>query len=130
MITDGQDNRSRYTFRNVREYVRESDVQLYAIGIVNSYNSEFGMGRSGRALIEELAEMTGGRSFFPDSVFELEDITTRIAVELKNQYVIGYQSSNRDTDGEWRDIDVRLNPPRGAPRLSVRAKRGYYGPVR
>jgi Ca-activated chloride channel family protein len=130
MITDGQDNRSRYTFSNVREYVRESDVQLYAIGIVDSYNSQLGLGRTGRALIEELADVTGGRSFFPNSVFELEDITTRIAVELKNQYVIGYISSNRDTSGEWRDIQVQVNPPRGAPRLSVRAKRGYYGPVR
>jgi Ca-activated chloride channel family protein len=130
MITDGQDNRSRYTFRNVREYVRESDVQLYAIGIVDSYNSQLGLGRMGRSLIEELSDVTGGRSFFPNSVFELEDITTRIAVELKNQYVIGYMSTNQDTDGEWRDIQVRVNPPRGAPRLSVRAKRGYYGPVR
>jgi len=130
MITDGQDNRSRYTFRNVREYVRESDVQLYAIGIVDSYNSQLGLGRTGRGLIEELADVTGGRSFFPNSVFELEDITRRIAVELKNQYIIGYISTNQETDGEWRDIQVRVNPPRGAPRLSVRAKQGYYAPVR
>ena len=130
MITDGQDNRSRYTFRNVREYVRESDVQLYAIGIVDSFSSQLGLGRTGRQLIDELAEVTGGRSFFPNSVFDLEDITRRIAVELKNQYVIGYLSSNKETDGEWRDIQVRVNPPRGAPRLSVRAKQGYYAPVR
>ena len=130
MITDGQDNRSRYTFGNVREYVRESDVQLYAIGIVDAFNSQLGLGRTGRGLIEELADVTGGRSFFPNSVFELEDITRRIAIELKNQYVIGYFSTNEETDGEWRDIQVDVNPPRGVPRLSVRAKQGYYGPVR
>ena len=130
MITDGQDNRSRYTFRNVREFVKESDVQVYAIGIVDTYGrSQLAMGRSGRALIQELTEETGGRSFFPNSVYELEDITTKIAIELKNQYVIGYTSTNSDTDGDWREIQVKIDPPRGAPRLSVRAKKGYYGPI-
>ena len=79
--------------------------------------------------IDELSETTGGRSFFPNSVFELEDITTKIAVELKNQYVLGYFSTNEDTDGEWRDVQVRVDPPRGLPRLTVRARQGYYGPI-
>ena len=129
MITDGEDNRSRYTFGNVREFVKESDVQIYSIGIVNNWNSQLAMGRTGRALIEELSEVTGGRSFFPNSVYELEDITTKIAVELKNQYVIGYFSTNEGKDGKWRKVKVDVNPPRGLPRLSVRAKQGYYGRV-
>jgi Ca-activated chloride channel family protein len=129
MITDGEDNRSRYTFGNVREFVKESDVQIYSIGIVNNWNSQLAMGRTGRALIEELSEVTGGRSFFPNSVYELEDITTKIAVELKNQYVIGYFSTNEGKDGKWRKVQVKVNPPRGLPRLTVRAKQGYYGPV-
>ena len=129
MITDGEDNHSRYTFSNVREYVKESDVQIYSIGIVDSYGSQLARGRSGRANIDELAETTGGRSFFPNSVYELEDITTKIAVELKNQYVLGYISSNRETDGEWRDVDVRVEEPRGLPRLTVRARQGYYAPI-
>jgi Ca-activated chloride channel family protein len=119
MITDGEDNRSRYTFSNVREFVKESDVQIYSIGIVDAYSSQ----------LAELSETTGGRSFFPNSVFELEDITTKIAVELKNQYVLGYFSTNEDTDGEWRDVQVRVDPPRGLPRLTVRARQGYYGPI-
>jgi len=129
MITDGEDNRSRYTFRNVREFVKESDVQIYSIGIVNSFNSQLAMGRTGRALIEELSEVTGGRSFFPNSVYELKDITTKIAVELKNQYVLGYFSSNESKEGKWRKVQVKVNAPRGLPRLNVRAKQGYYGPV-
>jgi Ca-activated chloride channel family protein len=129
MITDGEDNRSRYTFGNVREFVKESDVQIYAIGIVNNWNSQLAMGRTGRALIDELSEVTGGRSFFPNSVYELEDITTKIAVELKNQYVIGYFSTNERKDGKWRKVQVKVKPPRGLPRLTVRAKQGYYGPV-
>lgn len=129
MITDGEDNRSRYTFSNVREFVKESDVQIYAIGIVGSYNSGFSQGRTGRALIEEMTELTGGRAFFPDSVEELPDITEKIAIELKNQYVLGYISTNGDRDGKWRKIRVKINPPKGVSHLNVRAKTGYYAPV-
>lgn len=129
MITDGEDNRSRYTFSNVKEFVKEQDIQVYAIGIVNDWNSQLGSGRTGRALIEELSELTGGRAFFPDSVYELEDICTKIAVELKNQYVLGYNSTNEAKDGKWRKLRVKINPPKGLPRLNVRAKSGYYAPA-
>jgi Ca-activated chloride channel family protein len=128
LITDGEDNRSRYTFSNVKEFVKEQDVQIYAIGIVNDWNSQLGSGRTGRALIEELTELTGGRAFFPDSVYELEDICTKIAVELKNQYVIGYKSTNEAKDGKWRKLRLKINPPKGLPNLSIRNKPGYYAP--
>jgi Ca-activated chloride channel family protein len=129
LITDGEDNRSRYTFSNVKEFVKEQDVQIYAIGIVNDWNSQLGAGRTGRALIEELSELTGGRSFFPDSVYELEDICTKIAVELKNQYVIGFRSTNEMRDGKWRKLRVQVTPPKGLPKLNVRSKAGYYAAV-
>jgi Ca-activated chloride channel family protein len=129
LITDGEDNRSRYTFSNVKDFVKEQDVQIYAIGIVDAFNSQLGSGRSGRAMIEELADLTGGRAFFPDSVYELEDICTKIAVELKNQYVIGYESTNEAKDGKWRKLRLKVNPPQGLPRLNVRSKSGYYAPV-
>jgi Ca-activated chloride channel homolog len=127
LITDGEDNRSRYTFSNVKEFVKEQDVQIYSIGIVSEFGSQLGTGRTGRALIEELSEMTGGRAFFPDSVYELEDICQKIGIELKNQYVIGYHSTNETNDGKWRKLRVKVNPPRGVPPLNVRAKAGYYG---
>jgi Ca-activated chloride channel family protein len=130
LITDGEDNRSRYNFSNIKEFVKEQDVQLYAIGIVDQWASQFGPGASGRALIQELSELTGGRAFFPGSVYELEDICTKIAIELKNQYVLGYRSTNESPDGKWRQIRVRTTPPKGLPRLNVRAKTGYYGPAR
>jgi len=68
LITDGEDNRSRYTFQNVRDFVKEQDVQIYAIGITDEWNSQLGAGHTGRAIIEELSDLTGGRAFFPDSV--------------------------------------------------------------
>jgi Ca-activated chloride channel family protein len=129
LITDGEDNRSRYTFQNVKEFVKEQDVQIYGIGIVDQWNSQLGVGKTGRAMIEELANLTGGQALFPDSVYELEDICTKIAIELKNQYVIGYHSTNEAKDGKWRKIRVRVNPPKGIQRLSVRAKQGYYAPT-
>jgi len=129
LITDGEDNRSRYTFQNVKEFVKEQDVQIYGIGIVDDWNSQLGAGKTGRAMVEELAELTGGGAFFPDSVYELEDICTKIAVELKNQYVIGYHSTNEAKDGKWRKLRLKVNPPKGIPRLNVRAKQGYYAPT-
>lgn len=129
LITDGEDNRSRYTFQNVKEFVKEQDVQIYGIGIVDDWNSQLSAGKTGRAMIEELAEITGGGAYFPDSVYELEDICTKIAVELKNQYVIGYHSTNETKNGKWRKLRMKVNPPKGIQRLSVRAKQGYYAPT-
>jgi Ca-activated chloride channel family protein len=129
LITDGEDNRSRYTFQNVKDFVKEQDVQIYGIGIVDEWNSQLSAGHTGRAMIEELADLTGGRAFFPDSVYELEDICTKIAVELKNQYVLGYHSTNGAKDGKWRKLKVRVNPPKGIDHLNVRAKSGYYAPT-
>ena len=126
LITDGEDNRSRYTFQQVKEFVKEQDVQIYGIGITDDWNSQLAQGKTGRAMIEELTDLTGGRSFFPDSVYDLEDICTKISVELKNQYVIGYHSTNGAKDGKWRKIRLKVNPPKGIPKLNVRAKQGYY----
>ena len=129
LITDGEDNRSRYTFSNVREFLRERDVQIFAIGIVSDWGSQLGAGQSGRALIDELSNVTGGRAFFPDSVYELEDICNKIAVEMKNQYMLGYRSTNETKDGAWRKIRLKVNPPKGLPNLNVRGKNGYYAPA-
>src|SRR5207302_1844412 len=129
LITDGEDNRSRYTFQNVKDFVKEQDVQIYAIGITDEWNSQLSSGRTGRAMLEELADLTGGRAFFPDSVYELEDICTKIAVELKNQYVIGYHSTNQAKDGKWRKVRMKVNPPKGIAHLNVKSKSGYYAPM-
>jgi len=125
LITDGEDNHSRYSFRDIKEFIKEQDVQLFAIGIVNPFG-ELSRGRSGRAIIEDLVQITGGRAFFPDSVHELEDICSKIAVELRNQYVLGYHSTNDAKDGNWRKIRLKVNPPKGISGLSVRGKSGYY----
>ena len=125
LITDGEDNHSRYTFANIKEFAKERDVQIFAIGIVNPFG-ELAQGKTGRSIIEDLVEISGGRAFFPDSVNELQDICTKIGIELKNQYVLGYHSTNEAKDGKWRKIRLKVNAPKGLPSLSVRGKSGYY----
>jgi Ca-activated chloride channel family protein len=115
LITDGEDNHSRYSRHDIREFARESDVQIFSIDL-------------GRALIADLSDMTGGHSFHGHAD-QLEDICGKIAQELKNQYVVGYASTNTNKDGKYRKVRVRVNPPEGMPKFNVRAKDGYYGPV-
>lgn len=112
LITDGEDNHSRYSRSDIREFLRESNVQIFVIDL-------------GRALMGELAEMTGGHSY-RGSVDELEDICEKIALELKSQYMLGYESSNGNKDGKWRKIHVRTASPKGMARFNVRARDGYY----
>src|SRR5260370_39605845 len=124
MITDGEDNHSRYTLDDVKEMLKESDVQLYAIGAVYAPNLK--PRSAGRALLEELAEVTGGRAGFPNSIDELEEICAQISLELKSQYVLGYVPSNTTADGKWRKLRVKVKPPAGMSHLNVRARAGYY----
>ena len=129
LITDGEDTHSRYSLTNVHEAVKESDVQIFAIGIVNSFYSDLARGRTGRGVLEKITTMTGGSAYFPNSVYELEDICTKIAIGLKNQYILGYSPTNQTQDGRWRKIKIKMTPPKGLRSLSVRTKRGYYGPT-
>jgi Ca-activated chloride channel homolog len=125
LITDGEDNRSRYTFSNVREFVKEKDVQMYAIGITGGWADA--SAEQGRSLLRDLAAISGGNSFFPSSVYNLENICRTIATELKYQYVLGYHSTNAAKDGEWRKIKVSAEYPNN--KLTTRAKQGYYAPL-
>lgn len=125
LITDGEDNHSRYSFSDLKEYAKERDVEIYAIGIVEQAPTQMS-GYTGRAVLENLTKLTGGRAFFPNSVYELENICALIATNLKNQYVLGYRSANRSNDGKWRKIRVKVTRPKGMPKLNVRAKTGYY----
>lgn len=126
IISDGMDNSSRYTYRQLRDEIKETGVQIYAIGIFGSFHSNVQEEAMGRSILEEITSMTGGRAFFPDSPVELDDVITRIALELRHQYSLGFYPTNVALDGEWHRIRVKVNPPRGLPRLRVRMREGYY----
>jgi len=125
LITDGEDNHSRYSFADIKEFVKEQDVEIFVIGIVNP-SGELAPGQSGRATIEDLAQISDGEAFFSESVDQLEDICNKIGLELRNQYVLGYRSTNTAKDGRWRKVRLKINPPKGISSLSVHAKNGYY----
>ncbi len=132
VISDGGDNSSRYTGREIKRLVKEADVQIYAIGIFEPVSSR---GRtpeelSGPSLLTEIAEQTGGRQFPVENLNELPDVAARIGIELRNQYVLGYVPTNLNKDGKWRRIRVKLKKIRGMPPLRAHFRLGYYAPTR
>ncbi len=128
IISDGGDNHSRYTENEIRALVKEADVMIYAIGIYDRYASAIEE-RLGPELLSDITELTGGRAFTIDNPNDLGDVATKIGVELRNQYVLGYRPSKVVRDGKWRKIKVKLLPPKGLPPLKVYARTGYYAPA-
>jgi Ca-activated chloride channel homolog len=128
IISDGGDNHSRYSETEVRKFVREADVQMYAIGLFEPDGGPTPEERQGPGLLSDLTGMTGGRAFAVQNLNQLPDIASKISMELRNQYVLGYRPSHRDHDGKWRKIKVKLRPPKGLPPLTVAAKTGYFAP--
>jgi Ca-activated chloride channel homolog len=131
VLSDGGDNSSRYTQSEIKNLVREADVQVYAIGIFEAVHAR---GRTaeelaGPGLLTHLSEQTGGRHFPVENINELPDIAAKIGIELRNQYVLGYTPVNESRDGKYRRVKVRLVQPRGLPPLRAAYRTGYYAPA-
>jgi Ca-activated chloride channel family protein len=128
IISDGGDNHSRHHVTEVRNLLKESDCQLYALGIFDARDMKRTTEeREGPSLLLELAEMTGGHLFQAASLSELVDLSGKIGTELRSQYILGYKPSDLRHDGRWRRIKVSLTPPNDRP-LTARARTGYYSP--
>lgn len=130
IISDGGDNNSRYTETEIKNAVREADVQIFAIGIFEPLGDR---GRTpeeaeGPSLLSQLARQTGGRMYPVTNIAELPDIAAKIGTELRNEYVIGYTPKNQTRDGKYRRVKVKLDPPRGLPPLKAYYRLGYYAP--
>ncbi|HEV2488654.1 MAG TPA: VWA domain-containing protein [Candidatus Acidoferrales bacterium] len=131
IISDGGDNHSRYDEADVKRFVRESDTQIYAIGLYDPVaDRSTPEEQNGPDMLRDLTDLTGGRTFNvgEQSLDDLPDIASKISMELRNQYVLGYRPSDKTRDGKWRKIKVKLRPPRGLPPLTVYARNGYYAP--
>jgi Ca-activated chloride channel homolog len=128
IVSDGGDNRSRYTENEVRATVRESSVQIYSIGIFDPYAATTEE-RLGPMLLNDICSETGGRLFRVDDIAEMGDIAEKISAELRNEYVLGYKPDDERKDGKWRKVKVKLVPPPGLPQLTVHARTGYYAPL-
>lgn len=131
IISDGGDNNSRYTAAEIESLVREADVQIYAMGVFQSLGVS-GLSKediNGARLLSKLAEQTGGRAFSVSDANDLPSVAARIAVELRNQYVLGYRSKNRKNDGKYRKVEVKITPPPGVADLKAHWRLGYYAPA-
>ena len=124
IISDGQDNNSRYKFSELRRALNESDVIVYAIGINEGAGGV--RGRSGNRVLDELASVSGGKVFFPRNSTRMNEAFEQIALELRHQYSIGYRPSNFTSDGKWHRIRVKVKPPGELKRVCVRSRAGYY----
>jgi Ca-activated chloride channel family protein len=125
IISDGGDNHSRYTEGEIKSLVKEADTMIYSIGIYDHYFATEEE-RLGPQLLSDVSELSGGRAFTIDNPNDLADVATKIGIELRNQYVLGYRPKNPGHDGKWHKIKVKLLPPKGLPPLHVYAKSGYY----
>jgi Ca-activated chloride channel family protein len=131
IISDGGDNNSHYKAAEIESLVREADVQIYAMGV---FEPSLPLGLtteeiSGPRLLSEIATQTGGRAFSAALLSDLPSVGARIAVELRNQYVLGYYPKNQSKDGKYRHVDVKLAQPQGVSTLKAHWRLGYYAPT-
>jgi Ca-activated chloride channel homolog len=127
IISDGGDNWSRHTAREIRNALLESDVQLYAMGI---FDAEFTSkspreNRNGPALLDELANLTGGRQYPVANLNDLPTISAKIGLDLRNEYLLGYYPAD-SRDGKYHHVTVKLTVPESTPPLRANYRRGYY----
>jgi Ca-activated chloride channel family protein len=126
VMSDGEDTSSLLPFEEVQDLAKRSETAIYAIGLRSSEPSSGKGFKEAEFVLRQLAQETGGRSFFPTQVTELPAIYSQIAEELSSQYTVGYSSRNTKRDGAWRRIVIRVN----RPNVVARTKQGYFAPTR
>jgi Ca-activated chloride channel family protein len=135
LVTDGEDNHSHYTFNDIKELAKESDIQLFAIGISgypalrlgsSTIDARKGSHKPGQDALQELVDLVGGQSFFTADARNLDGICAKISESLRNEYVIGYAPTNAARNGQWRKLRLKVNELSHA---TVHARSGYYAPM-
>ena len=129
IISDGGDNHSRYTAREIRSLVEEEDVEIYALGIFSKLFKTYEEW-SGERLLTTITEATGGHTVKVNDVQELPQAAANISRELRNQYILGYSPTNRQYDDKWHKIKVRVAPSSDGTAFHVYNKQGYFAPHR
>jgi VWFA-related protein len=115
ILSDGNDNNSRFSESEIRSRVMEADVRIYTITL--SYRSR---------LLQRLADRTGGSVLIAQDMNELPEVVQRLSAEIRSQYLLGYTPLNDARDGKYRKLKVELLQPAGAPPLRAAWRRGYY----
>jgi Ca-activated chloride channel family protein len=123
VLSDGADNNSRYSAREIRSLLRESDVALFAVGIDGPM-----VGPASMSLLRKLAEETGGRMFRVTDVSQLPEAVQKLNAALRDQYTLAYSPKNSAHDGRYRKVQLKLFPPPGLPPVRATWRTGYYAP--
>jgi Ca-activated chloride channel family protein len=128
IVSDGGDNRSRYTLSQIESAMKESEIQVYSMGIYDpeDQRKRTPEEKNGPQLLSDLSEESGGKHYSVDNLDDLPGIAAHIGEELRSQYVISYASPSSAADGKYHKIEVRLI---SAPELDLRYRRGYYAPA-
>jgi Ca-activated chloride channel family protein len=125
VFSDGEDTSSLVSFEEVLDLAKRSETSIYTIALRGTETNTRGF-REAEFIMRQLAQETGGRSFFPAKIEDLNGVYSQIADELASQYTIGYTSKNPKNDGAFRRVVVQV----ARPGLTPRTKRGYYAPTR
>ena len=125
LYTDGGDTRSSISRSELMDLLKASDATVYSIGALEHQSAS--SRNEQRMILQQIADTTGGRAFFPTSVKELDGVYEKVVAEIRAQYTIGYVSTNEKTDGAWRKVEVKL---RSAHDQRVRSRRGYFAPFK
>ena len=126
VLSDGDDTSSLMPYEEVMDLAKRSETAVYTIGLRPPQKDQVRLGfKEAEFVLNQLAQETGGRSFFPNSVNELPKIYDQISQELSTLYSIGYSSRNPSRNGAWRRIVVQV----ARPNMLARTRRGYYGPT-
>ena len=132
LLSDGGDNLSRHTFNDLRDFLKKSDIILYAVGIFSRKIAGTPLAMEGAGALAELSEVTGGASFLPEDKKEMRVAMNLIATRLRNQYRIGFRAIPGDPSNKWRRLKLKVNLPADAPqefrKLTIRMRQGYYTP--
>jgi Ca-activated chloride channel family protein len=124
VFSDGEDTSSLVSFDEVLDLAKRSETSIYTIALRGSDVQAKGF-REAEFVMRTLAQETGGRSFFPAKIDDLNGVYTQIADELASQYTLGYTSANPRRDGAWRRVVIQVSRPNVTPRT----KKGYYAPT-
>ncbi len=134
VITDGEDNASRYTLEELMDRAQKSNAVIYTVGLLGSdetsnlFKIRGGEAHRAAKVLKELAEATGGDAFFPRSLDEVESTCRQIARDIRNQYTLAYRPSNLKKDGTFRNIHVDAFQSNTKNKLVVRTRPGYFAP--
>jgi len=117
IISDGEENSSRYSQHDLRQMLKESDVAVYGVAISQLYE-EVGT-------LYGLSNWSGGMTFAPSNEPETRDMYTRIALMLRHQYAIGFYPTDASSTADWHKVRIKVNAPKGLGRLSLSYRQGY-----